>query len=718
MKKTLSVFATLALLFFGAACVPQENNTSETDEKEGNTETSNAPSVTVGADNISAVSVVLKGKANLTSSVSSDLTMGIMWSKNAGVLPSNSTKTEATNMDGDYNYSVGIPGLEPETTYYYRSYVTQNGQDIYGETKNFTTKALDTMIKTADATAISAIGARINCALNMTNVLFNKKELGFYFGPSTESLSKSELTTEDGSMMFANQSNLSPNSVYYFCGYAILDGKEYKATELNSFTTKELYTLVATEEATDIEPTSVNLNARLNLTDVQYTDKEYGFFWGTSENSQPYEKIGERTSENSFSASVSNLSHKTQYWYKAFIKLDKQTFYGDLKTFTTAVVPVENVSLDVTEYTFHSFGDTQTLMATVIPADATDKSVEWTTSNADVATVDKSGKVTAVGNGMATISVITKDKGKSATCEVTVAQWVTSINLDQTLISLNEGQEQTLIPTVTPDKAADKTLKWTSSNEGVAAVDHSGKVTAKSKGGATIMVMANDGSGVYATCAITVKKPVPEGAVDLGLSVFWAKCNLGASKPEDYGDYYAWGETEPYYSCQEPLTWKDGKTAGYSWASYRFHNGSSSPLTKYNYKNSYGIVDNKTVLDLEDDAAHAKLGGNWRMPTDAEWTELRAKCTKTWTTENGVIGCQVTGPNGNSIFLPAAGYGYNTELLKGSGGGYLSSSLYKNNPFHKWIVYFSSDNEYFNSNNILQGYEDRYIGRSVRPVTE
>ena len=103
--------------------------------------------------------------------------------------------------------------------------------------------------------------------------------------------------------------------------------------------------------------------------------------------------------------------------------------------------------------------------------------------------------------------------------------------------------------------------------------------------------------------------------VDLGLpsGTKWATCNVGATAPEEYGDYFAWGETEP-------------KTT-YNWDTYKWCNGSEDTFTKYNTKSSYGTVDNKTQLELADDAARANWGGQWRMPTDAEWTELCKNCT-------------------------------------------------------------------------------------------
>ena len=209
---------------------------------------------------------------------------------------------------------------------------------------------------------------------------------------------------------------------------------------------------------------------------------------------------------------------------------------------------------------------------------------------------------------------------------------------------------------------------------------------------------------------------IPE-AIDLGLpsGLKWASFNLGASAPEEYGDYFAWGETEPYYSSQDPLTWKEGKEAGYSWASYRWCMGEYNTLTKYCSNSGYGyngFTDNKTVLDLEDDAAHVNLGGSWRMPTDAEWTELMQNCTWTRTTQNGVDGRLVTASNGNSIFLPAAGGRYDTDLYDaGSSGYYWSFSLDTGYPDYAWGVNF-------HPGSIYRSYDRRCGGASVRPVSE
>ncbi len=205
--------------------------------------------------------------------------------------------------------------------------------------------------------------------------------------------------------------------------------------------------------------------------------------------------------------------------------------------------------------------------------------------------------------------------------------------------------------------------------------------------------------------------------VDLGLSVKWASCNLGATAPEEYGDYFAWGEVETYYvsdnvqddSCNG---WKSDKSTGYGWTSYKWSDDSGTTFTKYNTDLCYGDVDNNTVLDPEDDAASVSLGGSWRMPTDAEWSELRGRCTWRWTTRDGKEGYMVTGPNGNGIFLPAAGYQYNTRLCDtGINGEYWSSTLRTDRNGFAWGVCFDSDN-------ILKSGYNRYIGFPIRAVTK
>ena len=320
---------------------------------------------------------------------------------------------------------------------------------------------------------------------------------------------------------------------------------------------------------------------------------------------------------------------------------------------------------------------------------------------------------------------VEQDLIDSITGKISVAQVI----IDQEDFTMQVGDRAELTAKVLPEDATDKTVIWSSSNEDVATVDQSGKVTAVSKGRATITAAAKDCSGVSVSCGVYVS---PIGTVDMGFSneggktVYWATSNLSESglcaRPEDYGDYYAWGETQPYYAeghgrdnpCSSWRSRTNPAITGYNWSSYKWCNGSYTTLTKYNASSSYGsIVDNKTVLEAGDDVASVILGGTWRMPTDAEWTELRNNCTWTWTMLNGVTGRLVTSnKSGASIFLPAAGRRVGTNLnLVGSLGDYWSSSLVTGSPSDACYVYF-------NSAYVSSSLSNRYAGFSVRPVSE
>ena len=203
--------------------------------------------------------------------------------------------------------------------------------------------------------------------------------------------------------------------------------------------------------------------------------------------------------------------------------------------------------------------------------------------------------------------------------------------------------------------------------------------------------------------------------VDLGLSVKWATCNVGASSPEGYGSYFAWGETKPKSSYYwSTLKYCNDDTDGNFSKLLRFLRDSDDftgdSFSKYN-QNKAGTRDNRTVLEPEDDAARANWGGDWRMPTEAEFQELRDKCTWEWTGMNGWKGYKVTSKvNGNCIFLPAAGWLRGTSLCEaGFDGRYWSSSLNSDDSRVAWVLYLNSccNGTY---------HYDRYYGRSVRPV--
>ncbi len=192
--------------------------------------------------------------------------------------------------------------------------------------------------------------------------------------------------------------------------------------------------------------------------------------------------------------------------------------------------------------------------------------------------------------------------------------------------------------------------------------------------------------------------------VDLGLpsGTLWATCNVGAYSPEEYGDYFAWGETKGYNA---------GKT-DFSWATYQWCNGSYNSLTKYIFVSGLGTVDNKDKLDLKDDAAYMNWGPDWCMPNIEQFRELlySSSTSTAWTTKNGVHGYKITSKiNGNSIFLPAAGRIYESSLDYADTNGYYWTSIVNGSYNAHFLRFFSVE--------VSMSYSGRRSdGRSVRPV--
>ena len=188
-------------------------------------------------------------------------------------------------------------------------------------------------------------------------------------------------------------------------------------------------------------------------------------------------------------------------------------------------------------------------------------------------------------------------------------------------------------------------------------------------------------------------------AIDLGLpsGLKWASFNVGATKPEEYGKYYAWGEVEE----------KDV----YTWETYKWCKGSDNSMTKYCCEGDFGTVDNKTILDPEDDVAQTEWGGSWRMPTSSELWELIEHCEWVRTTLNNVYGYKVTGSNGNSIFFPSAGYRAGTELRVVGLYGYYWGATYS-------ASYYATELGMQDNENYWLNCDMRCYGLTVRPVCE
>ena len=182
--------------------------------------------------------------------------------------------------------------------------------------------------------------------------------------------------------------------------------------------------------------------------------------------------------------------------------------------------------------------------------------------------------------------------------------------------------------------------------------------------------------------------------VDLGLSVKWAGWNVGANRPEEYGGYYAWGELH--------------EKSDYDRDTYQYFQQN----TDNSWDEENWIFIGNNISGTQYDVARVQWGESWRMPNLAECQELVDKCTWKWVTYKGVDGQKITGPNGNCIFLPAAGFYTGTNVLnKGSYGHYWSGDFYEDRSYNAYCLYFYDSNPYWND-------KERYYGRSVRPVSE
>lgn len=230
----------------------------------------------------------------------------------------------------------------------------------------------------------------------------------------------------------------------------------------------------------------------------------------------------------------------------------------------------------------------------------------------------------------------------------------TSVNIQSIMVSpdylsIAVGDTAQLSVIVEPDTVGNVYIFWSSSNAEVATVDN-GLVTAVSEGEASIIASVG---GKSAICSVVAKAKDYHEYVDLGLSVLWATTDMGADAPEEDADWYAWGEIIPM-----EFEWN------YDWSYYKWCQGYSNNLLKYNTHNTNGVVvDNKTVLEAQDDAATVNWGHPWRIPTKEELEELFLECNQVVTSLNGVTGLRLCSKtNDNSIFLVAGREWWTSDL--------------------------------------------------------
>lgn len=499
-----------------------------------------------------------------------------------------------------------------------------------------------------------------------------------------------------------------------------------------------------TGAATHISCRNAEISGKANLPGTTSTDLSFGVLYSTSSGvligSATQIEARSFNSDYNYTVNTEVLEPETTYYYRSYIIQDKEISYGELKSFTTLAVSSMIQTLDATDINPKDAVLNASLDLTDCRYDALEYGFEVTPEGGSTHTVksdNHSEKTFSAKNESLSrdtkysVVAYVKLDGRTYKGEAK-AFTTTSIKASITAESSDVSYDSATISgklTVESKGSFNKSamLYYSSTASTLDALKSSGTkktLTLESDGSYSINLSSlnNDTQYNYVVVAKVDEVEFNTGIkyfktleipelVDLGLSVKWRSWNLGASKPEDYGGYYQWAGTKDVTDTSIYLDWDN--CPYYTGSSY------SSGWTKYSTKSSYGTVDNKTVLEPEDDVAHVELGGKWRMPTRAEWDELTntSNCSWTWTSINGINGYKVqskkAGFTGNWIFLPAAGYrlfGDDVDYA-GSNGLYWSSSLRTDNPDYAYYMYFNSDR-------VGTTGGTRYTGQSVRPVSE
>ncbi|MBO6025590.1 MAG: hypothetical protein J6P83_12170 [Bacteroidales bacterium] len=687
------------------------------------TTTEGLPVVTTsGITEITATSA--KGGGEVTDQGASTVTeRGICWGTSHNPTTAG---THANSGTGAGSYTVSMTDLTPSDTYYVRAYATNSQGTAYGAEVSFTALEGLPVVLTFDMTDITSTTAKGHGKVtDQGGSAVTERGICWSTSPSpTTSGSHANSGTGTGEYT-VSISNLTPGTKYYVRAYATnSQGTTYG--EQKDFTTAATLPTVVTG---DISGTT----AHGEVTDAGGAIvTERGICWGTSHNPTTAGAHGSSgTGTGSFSVELTDLAPGTTYYVRAYATNSAGTAYGSEKTLTTEAnlptVTTGEVS-NITQTTAQGSGNVTNSGG----ANVTERGVCWGTGHNP--TISGSHAYNGTGTGSFTVNMTNltanthyyvrayakNSAGVSYGNEVdfTTAQNVSAPTVTTSQVTNIAQTTATGGGNVTNSGGATVTERgicWSTSHNPTTSGSHANSGTGT--GSFTVNMTGLTANTTYYVRAYAINSQgtaygsevsfTTNGGggghtyVDLGLpsGLLWATCNLGAETPEDYGDYFAWGETQP--------------KSDYSWGTYQYCMGSNNTLTKYCNNASYGyngFTDNLTTLQPSDDAATANWGSDWRMPTKEEWQELYQNTTHTWTTQNGVYGRLFTASNGNSLFLPAAGSRHGASLDDAGTGGYFwSSSLLTENPGSAWYLGFGSGYCF------MHNY-DRDYGRSVRPV--
>ncbi|MBQ2907871.1 MAG: DUF1566 domain-containing protein [Bacteroidales bacterium] len=636
------------------------------------------------------------------------------------------------------NFHVNINNLSTETKYYYCFECYSSHSSTRSEVHSFVTlKAEKPVVETGAVENITlnfaTCGGNVvsDCGADVT-------ERGVCWSTSPNPTINDNITTNgNGTGTFtSNLINLTANTTYYVRAYANNSAGTGYGNEISFTTLKDIVkpTVKTNEVSSVVQDAAICGGVVIDDGGAEVTAR--GVCWSTSHNPTINgSHTDDGTGEGDFTSTITGLTAGTTYYVRAYATNEKGTSYGEEKSFMTSIymdLPILTTKEieDITETSATSGGEVVSDGGAPVIA----RGICWSTSQNP--TIDDNDGMTTDGNGTGTF---TSDLvNLTANTTYYVRAYATNVMGtaygEQRSFTTEEEEAELTPPTVITSEVIDIT-ETTAVSGGNVTDDGGATVTAR---GICWSISQNptiddndgittDGNGTgtftsnltnlkerttyyvraYATnekgtsygdeISFTTEEEEEEGCepdgeiaghyyVDLGLpsGVKWATCNVGASSPEDYGDYFAWGETSP--------------KAEYSWENSVTNGEQMSDISG----------------DAQYDAATANWGGSWRMPTKEQMEELVEHCEWEWTQVNGVNGAKVIGPNGSCIFLPAAGFRDRSSLFHDGYDGFYWSST----PYDYYYDLNYAYNLYF-----ITGDEDvnlsyRYYGLTVRPITE
>lgn len=728
--------------------------------------------VTAEAKDVSETHATVYGYANLTNDMTGSIKMGFIVSETQMPSLDNGTRFYSKELNSENRFFVTLSGLQPGTKFYYRAFVYRNEVYNYGEVQSFITDSFSAVVTTGEVTSVSEKSASISSSVSIKSKDKLACSMGILFSQTAtnkEAIIASGTNKRSSNVGGSNYScsitGLKRGESYYYLAYGIIEGVLYYG-EVKSFTTKDISMAVSTGDATDISESRATLNGSYSIVSEENLSTQFYFVWSNtpfSKENIPTNAKKERVSTNGsvLSLKISGLDYGKEYHFLAYAIVDGQTFYGEVRSFSTRSISATVVTGDCSNISEHKATISGSFQLNTIDRMDFNLFLYYDKNANTKENLISRGTKVSLPRSEGSLSKSIESLSHSTTYYYIITAEIKESIFTGELKSFTTNEISGTIQTggATEIKYHDAILNGKFSNKTIEKLrptygfyissTASTKSDLKNNGMHISVQTDEDGSFYYkiadlqahqryyylaymviedvcflgSVMTFETKEP-PTGSIDLGLSVCWAPRNIGASDSKDCGEYYSWGETTP--------TPPGSKTPIYSWCIPPEKNNQPGTITKYNTKSRYGSTDNKTVLDLNDDVAHVKMGGNWRIPTYDEWKELLDNCT--WERvsvqdpsysygRNGKgTGFKITskknGYTDRSIFLPSAG-----RLSFGSSmavyeiwyeGFYWSSSLYIDNPWDAWYIDFGKGDPQVQ----MRYYERIYGCFPIRPVAD